>query len=295
MIPLLITMDLEIAYDHDINEQKMILQKLCEDLNMSEIPITIFATSESIDVFPEQINSIRNLKHEIGCHGLNHFKGENYKKISEKDINENINLSSKNIEYKIQKTPVCFRGPNMTTSSMTQKILVKNGYIADFSVCSQRIDIFNSKGGEVGWLFAPRLPYRSSDKSPYKKGNVPLWNIPLSCIGFPFISGILYLFGLSFMKFFFRILLNESVKTKKPIVYIFHSYEFTKYISSTRNSRELAQSGRDKQPLIHKLYLKDPVKRYNLNLEFLKYMRSFNSVTPMTGKEYCKLLDGGTG
>ena len=291
MIPLLITMDLEIAYDHDITEQKMILNKLCKDLDMLGISMTVFATSESADIFPEQIKMIHNSNHEIGCHGLNHFREENYKKISEEKIIENIILSSNNIEDKIQIAPVCFRGPGMTTSLTTQKVLMKNGYIADFSVCSQRIDIFNSIGCDIGWLFAPRLPYKSSDKSPYKKGNAPIWNIPLSCIGIPFISGILYLFGLSFMKFFFRLLLNESLKTKKPIVYIFHSYEFTNYIFSTEINRKLEHPERNKQPLIHKLYLKDPVKRYNINLDLLKYMLSFDSIIPVTGKDYCKYLD----
>jgi hypothetical protein len=93
------------------------------------------------------------------------------------------------------------------------------------------------------------------------------------------------------MKFFFRLLLNESLKTKKPIVYIFHSYEFTNYIFSTEINRKLEHPERNKQPLIHKLYLKDPVKRYNINLDLLKYMLSFDSIIPVTGKDYCKYLD----
>jgi len=294
VIPLLITMDLEIAYDYNIKEQGIILEKLCEDFKKLGIPMTVFTTSEFSDIFPEKIKMMHTFKNEIGCHGVNHIKEENYKKLHKNKISDNIIYSTKNIEDKIQEKPVCFRGPGMTTSCTTQKILIENGYIADFSVCPQRIDIFNSTGGDIGWLYAPRLPYKSSETSPYKRGNIPLWNIPLSCIGFPFISGMLYLFGLRFMKSFFRCLVRESLKTKKPIVYILHSYEFTGKIASSENNPEKEKIKNHKQSFIHNFYITEPVKRYNKSLDLLKYMLSFDSIFPTTGKEYCKSLNGET-
>jgi hypothetical protein len=292
MIPILVTVDLEIAQDYNVNEQKLILHKIFGDLHSMEIPLTVFTTSEVVDIFPEQIKMIYTLKNEIGCHGLFHDKEENYKTASEKKIIKNITTTSKNIEDKIQEKPICFRGPFMSTSSITQSVLIKNGYLADFSVCSQRFDIFNSKGGDIGWLFAPRFPYRSSEKSPYKKGNLPIWNIPLSCIGLPFISGLLYLLGIKFMKNFFLLLLKESLKTQKPIVYLFHSYEFTNYIGFKKDCNKKTGIKRNKQSFIHKFYTSDPVKRYNMNIDLLRFMLSFNSVNPITGKTYIKMLNG---
>jgi peptidoglycan-N-acetylglucosamine deacetylase len=292
MIPLLITVDLEVAQDYDLNEQKLILHKIFSDLNSMGIPVTVFTTSEIVNIFPEQIKMIHASKNEIGCHGLYHGKEENYKKASEKEISGNIIVASKNIEDKIQEKPICFRGPFMSTSSITQSVLIKNGYLADFSVCSQRFDIFNSKGGNIGWLLAPRLPYRSSERSPFKKGNLPIWNIPLSCIGLPFISGLLYLFGMKFMKKIFRLLLKESLKTQKPIVYLFHSYEFTNYVGFKKDCNKNTEIKRPKKSFIHKFYISDPIKRYNMNIDFLKYMLTFNSISPITGKTYIKMLNG---
>jgi hypothetical protein len=291
MVPIIITMDLEVAYDYNLNEQKIILGKLCNDFKKIGFPMTIFSTSEAVDKFPEQIKIMHSLNHEIGCHGLNHNKDENYKKMPEVKICNNIITSGIKIQNLISKKPVCFRGPGMSTSRETQKVLIENGYMADFSVCSQRLDFFNSKGGDIRWLFSPRLPYNPSSKSPFKKGNLPLWVIPLSSVGLPFISGILYLFGLRFMKLFFKLLLKEAIKTNKPIVYLFHSYEFTRYIDSVNDTGREDDGNKHKKKLIHKLYLQNPASRYKLNFVLIKYMLAHNGLKPMTANEYCKRLE----
>jgi len=46
-IPLLVTMDLEVAGDHDLAEQAAILERLCVDLRRLALPITIFATADA--------------------------------------------------------------------------------------------------------------------------------------------------------------------------------------------------------------------------------------------------------
>lgn len=203
----------------------------------------------------------------------------------------NILLATKNVEDKIQEKPVSFRGPGMTTSKTTQKILAENGYKSDFSVCSQRIDFLNSKGGDIRWLFSPRIPYHPSDKSPYNKGDIQIWVVPLSSIGIPFISGILYLFGFRFMKLFSHLLIKEAIKTGKPIVYLFHSYEFCQYVGSTSVSKEVTDVSRNKKKWIHGFYERDPVIRYNMNIGLLKYLLTFDLICPFTGKEYCELLN----
>lgn len=291
MIPLLITMDLEIAYDHNIKEQKLILLKLFDELNRIKLPLTIFSTSEAANLFKDELQSLQYSKHEIGCHGLDHSYKENYKKMSRNEIVNNLTTASKNIENIILEKPVCFRGPSMSTSSTTQEVLIANGYKADFSICSQRMDILNSKGGVVRWLFAPRLPYHPSKRNPYRKGDMPIWVVPLSSIGIPFISGILYLFKLRFMKFIFRLLYNEAKKTSKPIVYLFHSYEFTKYLGTTKENDQEKIITKQKRPLHQSLYMSNPEQRYQMNIDLFKYMLSFDSVLPMTGKEYVEHLN----
>lgn len=282
MIPLIITTDLEFANDHNHSQQGEIIDKLCKDLKIINLPVTAFITSEFAEKYPEKVKLFFEYGNDIECHGVNHDRNENYKKLKENKIRNNIEYATKSIRNLISENPVCFRGPAMTTSALTQKVLLENGYIADFSVCSQRLDFFNSAGGDIRWLFAPRTIYNPDFKNPYLKGISPIKVIPLRCIGFPFISGILYIFGLKFMQIFFNILLNESLKMKKPIVYIFHTYEFTE-----SENKHNSYTGNKKRSPLHNLYISDIKKRYDMNFELFKYMLSFKNVKVVTGKEYC--------
>lgn len=291
MIPLLITMDLEIAKDYNPEQQRLILREINNDFKKLELPFTTFTTSEAVDCFPDELKAIHSNGNEIGCHGLNHGKDENYKTLNTDKIISNIKTSTNNIESIISEYPSSFRGPGMSTSASTQSVLLKNGYTADFSICTQRIDFLNTKGGDFKWLFSPRQPYYPSAESPYRKGNLPLWVIPLSCIGFPFISGMLYIWGLNFMKIFFRMLLKESLRNNKPIVYIFHSYEFTEYIGIKELINDKSNISRNERSFLHNFYVSKPEIRHSINLELVRYMLSFDIVKPFTGKEYIQILN----
>lgn len=288
MIPVIITMDLEIAYDHNMNDQRIVLNKLNKDLSKNRIPITIFTTSEAATEFQVEVTDLKYSGNEIACHGYNHCTGENYRKMQEKHVSKCIIDSTINIENIIQDKLNSFRGPGFSTSAFTQNILINNGYKSDFSICSQRIDFFNSAGGNIKWLCSPRKPYHPAKNDPYKKGSLPLWVIPLSSIGLPFISGLLYLFGLNFMKYYFLLLLKESYRTMKPIVYLFHSYEFSQF---TGNNNFVNDSERVSQKWFHKYYGSDINKKYNNNLKLIEYIFSFNETKPFTSLMYTEYLD----
>nr|MBP9191667.1 polysaccharide deacetylase family protein [Ignavibacteria bacterium] len=282
----LITMDLEVAGDHDPEGQKNILNTISSDINDLNLPLTIFLTCDSMDYFGERIRVFDTPENEIGIHGFNHSVSENYAKLDEVTIRRNLELSRNKISHFFKRKAETFRGPYNSTSAITQKVLTEFGIKSDFSVCSQRIDFMNSKGGDLRWLISPRQPYHPSDSSPYKKGDSPLWVIPLSCIGIPFISSVLYIFGLEFMKLFFRILLKESISTNKPIVYLFHSYEFSKDINSvSSDTNNLSKS------FLHNLYISDAGKRYELNLNLLRYMLSFKEIQPMNSSQLINYLE----
>lgn len=291
MIPLVVTMDLEIAHDHDLDEQQNVLSTLCSKLKTLNLPITAFTTSEAATYFPDEIRKLMSNGNEIGCHGLRHRSEENYRKMSADLITEYIESSTYNIEGITNVKPVSFRGPGMSTSTDAQRVLINNGYSSDFSVCSQRVDITNSRGGELSWLISPRCAYHPSGKSPYTKGDLPIWVVPLSCIGLPFISGILYLFGLNFMKLFFRVLLNEAKRKNNPIVYMFHSYEFCGFNEHEAFEGKSCESGKSKRKLIHRLYEIDRTKRFEMNISLLRYMLSFDQIRPFTANEYINSLN----
>lgn len=283
-------MDLEIAHDHSIQEQRDVLKKLSHDLKGINLPITIFSTSEAVDKFTNEVLILKHSGNEISCHGYNHSAHENYSRLSQKEIEELIKDSTLNIENKIQEKVSSFRGPGFSTSASTQSALMNNGYKCDFSVCSQRIDFMNSAGGKINWLYSPRKPYHPAYGNPYKKGDLPLWVVPLSSIGIPFVSGMVYLFGLRFMKYYFNLLYQEAKRINKPIVYLFHSYEFTCYKGKTEthltNTASIA-----KHKWFHKYYGTDSKLKYNNNLQLLEYILSFSETEPFTSSKYSEYLE----
>ncbi len=289
-IPLLVTMDLEVAWDHDLLEQARSLERLRDDLRRVGVPLTVFVTADAAAMFRSEVLALARNGHEIGCHGLGHRRDENYRDMEPGKIRETISQGTEQIQAVVGRRPTCFRGPSMTTSAATHLVLVEEGYAADFSVCSQRLDTWNSKGGSLGWLLAPRHPYHSNEISPYRRGDIPIWIVPMRCIGLPFISGSLFLFGLAFMKTLGRILMMEAHRSGAPVVYLFHPYEFATYTGK----REGRDTGSARRKLLHRLYRQNREWRYNANLALIEYMVSFDGAVPMSSREYVAELEYAT-
>jgi hypothetical protein len=271
-VPLLITVDVEIAPDHHLDQQERILDKLREDLN--GVPVTWFCTADAAEKFPQPLQRLALAGHEIGCHGLDHSPNDDYRYMSCDRALEAIKEATERIAKATEQRPQCFRGPRMTTSHHTQSALLDRGYKADFSVCSGRLDLLTCGGASILWLLAPRGVYHPASENPFRRGKLPLWVVNLSSLGIPFLSGILYLVGLRFMQMLFQALLLEARFTGRPIVYLFHSYEFTNLLYS------------DRLPWHQRAYISDRERRYEMNLALLKYMCSSPNVCPMTANTF---------
>lgn len=275
-VPLLVTVDVEIAPDHHLDEQEQVLDRLRTDLD--GFPLTWFCTAVAAEKFRNPLQRLVQAGHQIGCHGLDHSPADNYRSMTYEQANQAISEATYRIADAVGERPRCFRGPRMTTSSPTQSALIDQGYQADFSVCAQRMDWLACGGSEWLWLFTPRGAYHPAEKNPFFRGEMPLWVVNLSSLGVPFLSGTLFLSGLEFMKAFFRLLLTEARRTDKPIVYLFHSYEFAHLIHP------------GSQPLHQRAYERDRCSRYQMNLALLKYMCTFPDVSPMTASLFLEQL-----
>jgi hypothetical protein len=155
----------------------------------------------------------------------------------------------------------------------------------DSSVCSQRVDFISSNLVNFGWIRAPRLPYHPDSTDAFKHGNRNILVVPVSAIVIPFVSGILYTFGLAFTKIVFRLLYQESLRNGKPIVYLMHSTEF----APKRFERE------KKYPILVEgfgfrrskwLFEQDIEKRYTDHEKLFSYIKSFAQVQFMTMNDY---------
>jgi peptidoglycan/xylan/chitin deacetylase (PgdA/CDA1 family) len=276
---LLVTHDLELAPDHDGDGQRRILDTLIERLARIEIPTTVFATASAAEQFRNEVRAFAGAGHEIACHGVSHGREENLQRANPARAAAIISEGTSRLTTVVGSAPRCFRGPFSSTSAAAQRALIDNRYWADFSVCPGRLDFMLTRGGTVEWLRAPEIPYQPSAASPFRRGDLPLWVIPLSARGLPFLSGVMYLMGLGFATRLFDALHRESLRTGQPIVFLFHSYEFAEPCPRRRGSAP-------PRKLLHRLYEQNRQVRLENMFRLLDHMRCATGITALTGSDY---------
>ncbi len=295
IVPILLTWDVDPTPEVTIENKKHALELIIELLKELEIQSTFLFVAMVAQHLREEISWLIRAGQEVGCHGLTHGDDEEYNRMPE-DLQRNYLCQATDILQDITHSPIkTFRGPRVKTSHITHSILEELGYTADCSVASQRIDFVSSNLFNIGWVFAPRVPYHPNRDSAFKRGDRELYVIPISAIILPFISSSLNVFGVEFMKFFFNILYRESQRSGKPIVYLIHPFEF---------APATIKKAKDGQGSVERLrthgmsfrsnfYEKDEKKRLQYNKELFTYMKSFPHVQFMTVSEYVSEIDNG--
>jgi peptidoglycan/xylan/chitin deacetylase (PgdA/CDA1 family) len=191
------------------------------------IKSTFFFTGYIAKLCPEIVKMAQKDGHEIASHGLSHEKKHGFDILSYEEQVNHLKESKKILEDISGKEVISFRSPALRMSDNTVSALEEAGYKIDSSVASQRFDMFMSFGGmqKIKWLTAPRLPYRASKKSIFKKGNSRIIEIPLTAFGFPYVGTTMRIFPTltNLQKHFFH---WETLINKKPIVFDIHPNEF---------------------------------------------------------------------
>jgi hypothetical protein len=271
-VPLLLTVDVEIAHDRDIGLQHTMLERLATD--WAELPATWFCTATAAETFSAPLRNLARQGHAIGCHGLDHRAWEDYRHLDGETARSTLRNATDRIERALGVRPVVFRGPRMTTSAVTQDALVELGYCADFSISAHRFDPFAASAYELRWLRTAPTPYSPSMANPFRRGHRPLVVVPLSGYGAPFVSGVLYIVGQQAMRLFGRSLAVRAARVDAPLVYLFHSYEFT------------GLSKADFRPWHHRLYRSDPEQRYELNAALVRWLVSDLDLEAVSATQY---------
>lgn len=287
-VSVLVTWDIDPFPDVSIENKKEALRRTRWLLSDQQIQSTLFFHARIADQLKGEIEEFAQDNHEIGCHGLTHGNEEDYNRMSE-DMQRKYLYEATDILRKSSGGAISsFRGPRVKTSHMTQRILVELGYTADCSVASQRVDFVSSNLVNVGWIFAPRLPYRPNRRSAFRKGDQDIWVVPLSAAIVPFISSALYILKTRVMKGLFRILYMEAQRTGKPIVYLIHPFEFApSTLRSKPENLSFVQEIRTHGLLLRERFLeKDHHERFRMNQDLFRYMKSFPNVQFKTVRDF---------
>jgi len=292
IVPVLITCDIDPTPEAGIRDKQNALEKTCHLFRKYGIRGTFYIVGKIASDYRKQLRLLLNDGHEIGCHGLTHNEDEEYNRLSEHEAAVYISEATVKIREKTHHAVTSFRGPRVKTSHKTQKALLKLGYTADSSVCSQRLDFISSNLINIRWLLAPRKPYHPHKNNAFRKGKQRLWVIPVSAFIIPFLSATLYIFGNRFMKIFFRFFYYESLLTGKPIVYLLHPSEFSplkQKVVHTKSMKSIRARG---------FYFRRILKlRGTINERFIKTetmiadISKYKKVRFMTTKEYVEYIE----
>lgn len=201
---------------------------------------TFYITGHIAKKYPKIVYMISDRGHEIGSHGLSHRKEHGFDVLSFKDQVFHLGESKNILENIAGSEVISFRSPALRMSDYTVRALMETGYKIDSSVASQRFDLFLSFGGiqKLKWLGAPRLPYRASKESIYRKGDSGIIEVPLSAMLFPYVGTTLRVFPLitNILKHLIHL---ETSLSGKPVVFDIHPNEFIDEFDQKRavNSR----------------------------------------------------------
>ena len=294
-IPILITWDIDpdqwVNFERRQNALSMAVN-LCEEFNIRS---TFFITANYAHEYIADIERMLILKQEIGCHGLNHTDEEDYDRMPS-DLQRSYIVEAKRKLEAVAGSPIhSFRSPRVKTSALTMNLLSNIGYQADSSICSQRMDLISSNLIKTDWIIAPRLPYHPHPDNAFKRGSLPIWEVPISAALVPFISSSLKVLGLRSMKALFWLLYKEARITGKPIVYLGHPTEFLPF------KRHKAALSRDnfsiKRVRTHGFLARRLMYRlvgqslYEATRELFAYISSFPDVIFMSCNEYVRELN----
>lgn len=277
-------------------ENKIHSLEIATDLcNEFGIPATFFVTANAEQATAETLGRIQSFGHEIGCHGLTHGDEENYDRMPVEQQRAYIAQATRKLAARAGRPIRSFRSPRVKTSAPTLALLADHGYRADSSICPQRVDFISSNLINPGWLRAPRRAYRPHADDAFKRGDLPLWEVPVSAALVPFISATLSILGWAATRALFRLLYAEARRSGKPIVYLAHPTEFTSGRQRTFSLHEFSPAHIRAHGLLIRnlLYRLDKKAWLQRTRDLFGYMAAFPDVAFLTVGEYVEqVLEG---
>jgi hypothetical protein len=227
--------------------------------------------------------------HQVGCHGLTHEGDEDYYTNPVAVQEKNLACAKQLLEQALGTSVGTFRAPAFRISHETLQVLDSLGYVADLSVCSERLPLLSSQIGNYQWMCSPRTPYHPRQNNPYERGALALLEIPTSAALVPLMSSVNSV-SVLLNEIVTNILKYEASIIRKPIVYQCHPEDFILYEQHQQHFhfawRSLLPSDRYGIPLRWALQETDGRVLFQRNQQFLAFLRNTQTFQFMTVDGY---------
>lgn len=282
-VPILLTLDV-----HDQPGIDWYLDESADVLDEMGVRATYFVPADAYRKHRRALARIGS-RHQIACHGLFHHGEESYDSMPEAMQRDYIDRATTILSEGLGTHPGAFRTPGFRIAGVTLELLQELGYYADVSVNSGRLGLTSTYSQENGWFLAPRLPYHPDRLHPFRRGNLSLWEIPVSALFIPLTSNAAVVLGKRLAVAFARLLLCECRLRPKPLVYMSHPEDLCRdgpdHERPKFNLRLLVPTDRG-IPLRHYLAAKNPKDFFEVNCALIKHLRQPERTVFLTVQEY---------
>lgn len=237
------------------------------------VKATFFYTGYIARLYPDVVRMAHSKGHEIGSHGLTHEVSQAIDILPRQIQLEHLATSKKILEDITGEEVISFRAPAARVDKKFCEVLKEAGYKIDSSVSSQRLDMFLSFGSlkKLNWITAPRKAYFTREDNIFRRGDSPIFEIPISALGFPYIGTFMRI-SPALNRLTRRMLYWETLANGRQFNFLTHPNEFIDEDCETDNIQRRANN--------YIAYLLGDVLRHRLKVKNLG-----NKAIPILEKE----------
>jgi polysaccharide deacetylase domain protein len=237
------------------------------------VKATFFYTGYIARLYPDVVRMAHSKGHEIGSHGLTHEVSQAIDILPRQIQLEHLATSKKILEDITGEEVISFRAPAARVDKKFCEVLNEAGYKIDSSVSSQRLDMFLSFGSlkKLNWITTPRKAYFTREDNIFRRGDSPIFEIPISALGFPYIGTFMRISPV-LNRLTRRMLYWETLANGRQFNFLTHPNEFIDEDRETDNIQRRANN--------YIAYLLGDVLRHRLKVKNLG-----NKAIPILEKE----------
>ena len=237
------------------------------------VKATFFYTGYIARLYPDVVRMAHSKGHEIGSHGLTHEVSQAIDILPRQIQLEHLATSKKILEDITGEEVISFRAPAARVDKKFCEVLNEAGYKIDSSVSSQRLDMFLSFGSlkKLNWTTTPRKAYFTREDNIFRRGDSPIFEIPISALGFPYIGTFMRISPV-LNRLTRRMLYWETLANGRQFNFLTHPNEFIDEDRETDNIQRRANN--------YIAYLLGDVLRHRLKVKNLG-----NKAIPILEKE----------